>query len=157
MEPRWFSILLLLLIAARLQVLKKDRMAVLLTLGTLVLAGVAVWQNAWLPLKLYPFLVNLGMLLLFSFSLYFPPTVAERIARLRDPDLPEHVVWYTRQVTKVWCLFFILNGSVAFYLSFYGSDEIWTLYNGVIAYLLMGALFAIEYLCRLRFRRLHNG
>ena len=36
----------------------------------------------------YPVLVNGVLLIAFGGSLFFPPTVVERIARLRDKDLP---------------------------------------------------------------------
>jgi uncharacterized membrane protein len=40
------------------------------------------------------------------------------------------------------------------YLTFYASLEAWTLYNGVVAYVLMGLLFSLEFLYRhWRFRR----
>src|SRR2546423_11913745 len=40
---------------------------------------------------------------LFRSSLFRPPTVVERLARLRNPELPAAGVRYTRQVTQVWC------------------------------------------------------
>ena len=50
--------------------------------------------------------------------------------------------------------FFAGNGSLAAGLAVYASLGIWTIYNGVIAYLLMGTLFASEFLYRhWRFRR----
>ena len=119
--------------------------------------GATVWTNAILPLKLYPVVVNLGMLALFGLSLIFPPTIIERIARIREPLLSSAGVQYTKRVTQVWCAFFIVNGTIAWITVFYASDEIWSLYNGLIAYVLMGLLFGIEYLCRRRFKRINDG
>lgn len=155
-EPRWLSIALLLAVLARLPKLKASKAGVWLVLAAVVLMALAVWKNAMLPLKLYPFLVNLGMLALFGFSLVYPPTVIERIARIREPDLPAKGVAYTRRVTQVWCVFFIFNGSMALFTAFWSSHDFWSLYNGVIAYLLMGLLFAAEYAIRMRFKRRHG-
>ena len=92
------------------------------------------------------------MLVLFFVSLLRPPTIIERIARFKDPNLPDAAIRYTRNVTIIWCVFFILNGGAALYTTLYTSLETWALYNGVISYVLMGLLFAGEYLVRKRFQ-----
>lgn len=103
--------------------------------------------------KLYPVWVNLVMLAVFGFSLFRPPSVVERLARLQEPDLPPSGVRYTRQVTKVWCGFFVLNGAAAAYTAFFASDSTWALYNGLLAYVLMGCLMGIEWGVRQWVRR----
>ncbi|MGS2723240.1 hypothetical protein ACVBEJ_05800 [Porticoccus sp. GXU_MW_L64] len=102
----------------------------------------------------YPVLVNFLMLLVFAYTLVSPPSLIERLARIREPDLPENAVIYTRKVTLVWCVFFGLNGLLAALTAIWASLEIWTLYNGLIAYLLMGLIFVIEWLVR---RQLRNS
>ena len=59
-----------------------------------------------LHLKLYPVLINFCLMTIFVYSLFKPPTVIEKIARLSEPDLPESGVIYTRKVTQVWSIFF---------------------------------------------------
>lgn len=103
-------------------------------------------------LLLYPVAVSLSLLLVFGRSLFHPPTVAERIARLSEPDLPPEGVQYTRQVTKAWCAFFAINAAVAL-ATVFASREAWVLYNGLLSYLLMGAMFAGEWIIRGRVRR----
>ena len=44
----------------------------------------------------------------------------------------------------------VAGNNGALYTALYADMKIWALYNGLIAYLLMGALFAGEYLVRLR-------
>lgn len=100
----------------------------------------------------YPVAVNLLMLALFASSLWQKETMIERFARLQDPDLPDYAVNYTRKVTIVWCLFFIANGSISLATSFISLD-IWTLYNGLISYLLVAFLFACEFIVRLYIQR----
>lgn len=117
---------------------------------TLTLCAMLFRQHGWLTY--YPVVVNLLLFGLFFSSLWQSQTLIERLARLQEPNLPASGVRYTRNVTKVWCGYFILNGSIALYTCFL-SLEIWTLYNGFISYLLTGSLFAIEWLVRGRVRR----
>ena len=156
-EPRSLALLLLLAALARLPALKASVAARWSVAGALVLAAVAVMGNAMLPLKLYPVLVSAGLLAAFGYTLTTPVSMVERFARMREPDLPLAAVAYTRTVTKVWCGFFVVNGAIALGTALWASQEVWSLYNGVISYGLMGLLFAAEFLVRLRFKRLHHG
>ena len=124
----------------------------------LLAAGLAIAVLASdheLPLKLYPVLVNVAMLGVFGWSLRHPPTLIERLARLREPDLPPHGVAYTRRVTQAWCVFFIFNGAIAAITALAGSDRVWAIYNGGIAYGLIGAMFLGEWLVRQRVKASH--
>lgn len=116
---------------------------ILLGVGT-----VAFFSNSIVSLQYYPVLVNLVLLAVFLFSLFRPPTIIERIARIKTPDLSDAGIRYTRKVTIAWCGFFVLNGAMAGYSIGIADFEFWALYNGVIAYSLMGLLFAGEYIIR---------
>ncbi|WP_211451299.1 hypothetical protein [Collimonas antrihumi] len=155
-EPRLLALLLVLAAATRLPTLKLNRGSRWWLAGALLLAALAIWNNALLPLKLYPVLVNLGMLAVFGYSLYAPPSVIERMARLSDPALPVYAIAYTRRVTQVWCVFFVINGTLALLTAIWASAAAWSFYNGVLAYVLMGCLFAGEYLVRIIVRRRHR-
>ncbi|PLV62109.1 hypothetical protein [Erwinia sp. B116] len=100
----------------------------------------------------YPVAVNAILLLLFAASLFSRMPLVERLARVREPDLPPYAVVYTRRVTQVWCGFFIFNGSVALFTCLADSVYWWTLWNGVISYLLIGLLMACEWCIRQRMR-----
>jgi uncharacterized membrane protein len=156
-EPRWLAGILLVAVAARVPALKLSRVARWSAFGALALAACAVAANALLPLKLYPVLVNAALLAAFGYSLAAPPSMVERLARLREPDLPTAAIGYTRRVTQVWCGFFVVNGAIAFGTALWASEALWSLYTGVVSYLLMGILFGGEYLLRLRFKRLHHA
>jgi len=123
---------------------------------TLAAAGaigfLVVVSNSELFLRFYPVCISGLMLALFFVSLLRPPTIIERIARFKDPNLPDAAIRYTRNVTIIWCVFFVFNGGAALYTTLYTSLETWALYNGVISYVLMGLLFAGEYLVRKRFQ-----
>ena len=155
-EPRLLAGLLVLAAATRLCTMKAGKAGRWWMAGALLLAIIAIWCNAWTPLKLYPVLVNGLMLGIFGYSLVSPPSLIERIARVKEPDLPPQAVRYTRRVTQAWCIFFLVNGSIALATTLWASPSVWSLYNGVIAYLLMGVLFVGEYIVRLRFRRRHH-
>ena len=150
--PQWLALLLTALAVARALAVRQ-RFWWLVAGGAAIL-GLASWlsQDA-LMVKLYPVWVNMVMLAVFGYSLFHPPSVVERLARLQEPDLPPSGVAYTRQVTKVWCVFFVLNGAAAAYTALYGSDAVWALYNGLIAYGLMGCLMGAEWCVRQQVRR----
>jgi uncharacterized membrane protein len=118
----------------------------------LALAISSMLANQILPLKFYPALVSAALLLAFSASLLYPPTVIERIARLQDGPLTVAGVCYTRRVTQVWCGFFVFNGAMAVCTALWSSDAVWALYNGLIAYGLIGLLFGCEWLIRMRIK-----
>ena len=104
-------------------------------------------------LKLYPVLINSLMLLLFGASLFNPPTVVFKIALLSDGSIrnSEHapaIENYCRSVTKAWCVFFAANASISLITFLYASNKIWMLYNSFIAYIVMGIIFAVEWLIR---------
>lgn len=101
----------------------------------------------------YPVAVNSVMLLLFGGSLFSAMPLVERLARLHEPHLPPHGVRYTRQVTRLWCLFFIFNGAFAAFTCLHGDMALWTLWNGLLSYLLIGLLMALEWLVRQRVQR----
>lgn len=158
MEPRWLGLLLLATLLLRHRQSARRFAAgiepiewiVFAGLGGLAL-GIATFNSAGL-LLLYPAAVSLSLLVVFGRTLFRPPSMIERFARLSEPDLPPQGVRYTRLVTGVWCGFFILNAAVSL-TTVFASREAWVLYNGFLSYLLMGLLFAVEWAVRGRMRR----
>ena len=128
----------------------EHKVVIITLLGIIIIA--LVWGSQ-LSLKFYPVLMNLGFLTLFASSLLSPPTIVERLAKIKEPDLPPEVVVYTRKVTQVWSMFFLFNGIAAAITALWSSDEVWMLYNGFIAYLLIGGLAGGEWLVRQRVKR----
>ncbi len=104
-------------------------------------------------LRWYPVLISALLLIAFGLSLIYGPPFIERIARLREPNLPDAAIRYTRVVTWVWMAYFAFNGAMSAALTLWAPLAWWTLYNGLIAYAIMGALFAGEWLTRKRLRR----
>jgi uncharacterized membrane protein len=155
-EP-WTLAFLLAVLALWRAIATREAIWLGAALGAMVLGGASFISNQLLPLKLYPVLVSGVLLVLFGISLIHPPSMVERLARLREPDLPPAAIRYTRRVTAVWCIFFILNGAIALATALFASTKIWTFYNGLLSYLLMGALMAGEWLVRQRVRAQHHG
>lgn len=157
MPPRYVALMLALALLLRrradaarlLSGLSRVNLAVIACL--LGFVGATAISNSELLLRFYPVAMSAGMLLLFSLSLRYPPSMVERFARLKIPDLQPPAVAYTRRVTQCWCAFFVVNGALAAFTALYASRELWALYNGFISYVLMGLLFAGEWLWRQRF------
>lgn len=133
LQPRLIALALAAMLLLRLALLRADWSKPLLLVG-LAYAGFAIWSNQAIALRFYPALVNAAMLTLFAASLFYPPTIVERLARLQQPDLPAQGVVYTRRVTQVWCGFFVVNGGIAAATALWSSFQVWSLYNGLIAY-----------------------
>ncbi len=106
-----------------------------------------------MAVKAYPVLISLSVAFMFGLSLVFPPSLVERIARLSEPDLPPAGVAYTRKVTIIWTGFLLINAAISAALALWGTLADWTLWNGLLSYLLMGALFAGEWIVRKRIKR----
>lgn len=124
-----------------------------LAIAGAVLSVASIWMREAQLLLWYPVVVNGVMLTLFGSSLFSRMSIVERLARWREGELPPAGVRYTRRVTQVWCAFFIINGSVSLFTCLAGNVHWWTLWNGMISYLLMGLLFACEWLVRIRVKR----
>ena len=104
-------------------------------------------------LRLYSVVINITLLVVFGSTLFLKPNIIFRFATLADKSIKgssyeNQVNVYCRNVTIVWCCFFIINGAIAAYTTFFCSQEVWALYNGGISYALMGFLFAVEFIVR---------
>ena len=103
-------------------------------------------------LKLYPPICNFTVFLVFFSSLFAKETVIQKVARACGDKLDRPAWVYTRNLTYVWCIFMFVNLLISIYTMFL-SDNIWILYNGFIAYILVGTLFIVEYLVRTFLRK----
>jgi uncharacterized membrane protein len=56
-------------------------------------------------------------------------------------------------VTWAWSLVLLCNTLAALYTALYTSLGVWSLYNGLISYLLIGTTFAVEFALRTYLRR----
>lgn len=142
-------------IAARILLPRAMPVPVAMTLSLIAVAVAVLCVGAVAPdlaALLYPVFMSATLFVAFAVTLFRPPSMIERFARIMEPDLDARGVRYTRKVTMVWVSFFALNGLAAFWTVQRGDLFYWGLYNGLISYLLAGLLFAVEFLVRRRVR-----
>jgi uncharacterized membrane protein len=112
--------------------------------GVIVIAA----RSPLVGLRAYPILISVTLAAVFGYSLVRPPTIIEQIVRMRRPHMPPRIVPYLRNVTMVWTGFFLLNATISAATAVSGSIKLWTLYNGFISYLIIGALLIGEFVIR---------
>lgn len=152
LSPRLFALLLGALWLARMFSGRQTPLSRTLAMVALLFCLLLGLAGEPALLRWYPVLISLALLGLFTGSLCSGMPIIERLARLSEPELPPAAVRYTRQVTWVWVGYFVVNASIASGLALWAPLSWWTLYTGLIAYLLMGLLFAGEWLVRQRIR-----
>lgn len=155
---RWLLPLMALLLLLRLWQTRRQAGPLRRVIQLVATVGITLCAASYLLkthqlLLFYPVVVNAVMLAVFGGSLWSAMPIVERIARLREPQLSPAGIRYTRRVTQVWCLFFIINGGIALLTALYADISLWTAWNGMIAYLLMGSLMAVEWLVRQRVKK----
>ncbi len=124
-----------------------------IVISVIGIALITVVAGAQQGLLLYPVLVNAGLLAIFGSSLFARQTVIEKLARIKEPDLPPEGVAYTRRVTQVWCVFFLANGVASAAITIWGTEQLWMIYNGFISYILIGLLVVGEWIVRYWIKR----
>ena len=118
-----------------------------LTLGV-VWAIYLLRANVWF--KLYPAVMVAGALTAFAVSLGRTPLV-EVFAREMGESLDARGVAYCRNVTRLWVAFLAVHLAVTL-ATVFAPPAVWAWYNGCIAYVLMGGLFAGEWIYRKKVR-----
>lgn len=120
-----------------------------------VLALLCFLTNKDLFLRSYSVIINATLLVVFSSTLSFAPNMCFRFATMADRKIvgsvyEAKVCNYCKKVTILWCIFFVLNGTVATFTTFWdfgsvqANNRIWSIYNGGISYFLMGMIFVVE-------------
>ena len=105
--------------------------------------------NVWF--RLYPAVMVAIAFAVFAVSLRGVPIV-ETFARRMGEKLDARGVAYCRSVTEAWTLFLAIHLGVTV-ATVFCSREVWAIYNGFVAYLLMGAMFVGEWIVRKRVSR----
>ena len=103
--------------------------------------------NAYGLKYLYPVLINAFLGFLFYFSLNKTPMIT-KFAMLKEPNLDEKAKFYTRNLTKIWIVFFAINGLISAILACFKNKIYWGVYCGAISYVLIGILFFGEIIFR---------
>lgn len=157
---RWVGLILIAILAAGLLVrLRWSSKAefqefrnLIASLITLAMLSVLFDDSRFLLFM--PTMVNGVVLVAFGSSLMegrIP--MIERFARMIHRNISPERVLYCREVTKAWCVFFVFNVLITAWIAMFASLRTWALYTSVIAYILTGMMFAVEYAIRkIRFR-----
>ena len=156
-SPSVLAAILIVILLARLLLMRDvlSKMPWLIPASVLGCAALfmTMISGSFVGVKLYPVMVNLALLAVFAYSYLKPPTVIESFARIKQESLPDFAVRYTAKVTLAWCVFFIVNGSIALYTAFLSTLEVWTFYNGFLSYICMVSLMLIEFCIRIKVKK----
>lgn len=110
-------------------------------------------------LTMFPALLNAWLAWFFGRTLmgHRQPLIAtfaelerRHLHRLAASELPADVARYTRMLTVIWSLLFVVMASVSAILAISAQTAWWALFTGVVSYVLVGVLFLGEYLYRCR-------
>ncbi|HEY3450021.1 MAG TPA: hypothetical protein VGK67_26955 [Myxococcales bacterium] len=163
-STRGVGLLVLAMLAPTLvKALKRRREQLMATMGmpiaVALLMLLAIASDDVRFVLAYPALVNLVLLLQFLFTLrQGSQSMVERFARLQVDYLSPKEIAYCRIVTASWCGFFVLNGGACAGFAAFTSRATWALYTGLLSYLILGVLFAVEFTIRkYLFRRFGPG
>ncbi len=118
------------------------------TVAIALLLGAYYLQT--LTAKVMPVLIQLMLMYFFGRTLLKGkgPSFIESFVRLEFPEFPPGVSEYCRQLTVMWTGFFAFNAAMCVGLAVWGTDFWWTLFNGVMIYLLIALLMIGEYIYR---------
>ncbi|CAN5208913.1 hypothetical protein BH11MYX1_BH11MYX1_53540 [soil metagenome] len=112
--------------------------------------GWALDNGVWL--MILPSATQATFGLAFLRSLETTPMI-ETFARMVKPELAPSECAHCRQWTRVWGIYLLVLAAIGLALAEWASLKTWTAYVGIASYVLVGLLFAVEYIVRkLRFR-----
>lgn len=107
-------------------------------------------QGVWL--MLLPSATQVAFAMTFLSSLRGTPLI-EHFARMVKPELSPAQKKHCATWTLVWGIYLIALAVIGLVLARWATLAVWTAYVGIINYVLVGALFVVEYLIRkIRFR-----
>jgi uncharacterized membrane protein len=108
-------------------------------------------ELAELIFRIYPALADLVYLTILTTSLFIPPPLVHYFINTLDKKLidnlnPAYYKRFCRNTTIIWCVFFVLDAVASVFTVFWTSKLAWGIYNGGVTYVLMGLIFAGEYI-----------
>jgi len=157
-SPRLIAAMCGLMVIAGTSLKPRDQYTLRLlapVIGVMLLFLISAFFNQSHVMLYLPALISVNLLISFVYTLFRPPSMAAIFAqRATAMTFNAEQLQYCRLVTFIWVVFFVLNGTVAALTACCAALEVWSLYNGLIAYGIMGLLFTTELFYRhWRFRR----
>lgn len=147
--PEYIKILALILACLFLVriFLQKDKILKFSDICYMILFGfIAIFDSKKLAL-FYPILVNILCFIIFFSSLFKEPLIT-KFAKIKDKNLSQKAIIYTKNLTKIWCYFFVINGGICAILACLENKIFWLYYCGVISYILIFMLLFGEIIYR---------
>lgn len=127
------------------------------TLAALLAAGLwALWPVLRVNVPLVYYLQHLGthlaLAVMFGRTLMGPgDALITRMSRfILGEHLSERNIRYTRTLTGVWVLFFLVNGLVSTLLFVWAPVQWWSVHANLLTWPLIGLMFLIEHVVRRR-------
>lgn len=123
------------------------------TICLAVIAIVVLITKSEVVLKFYPICITLVFLVWFGGSLLKGDPIVVKFATMMDKTINVHpakkaIYRYCRNVTIVWVVWFILSEAMNVYLTFWGTTQMWAIFNAGISYIFQGGIFVIEFIVR---------
>jgi uncharacterized membrane protein len=120
--------------------------------GTVVLLAAAIENSEQFLLYLIPVLINAALAVFFGRTLLAgkTPLITQFSILLRGKLVPG-ALGYTRRVTQLWTLFFVLLALESLLLALFAPLEIWSLFSNILNYLFALLLFTGEYFFRVKY------
>lgn len=121
------------------------------------LYGLVVMGGGLYALYVPPAAIPAALFIVFARSLRSgaEPFITRVATIMRGEPLPAVLVEYTRHVTVLWCWVFVVMFTSAVVLAIWATPELWSLMTNAVHYLVLGAVFVLEFAYRrMRYRDL---
>lgn len=112
--------------------------------------AITLWLDSKMVVFLPPILIPIALAYIFGKTLIGNNTafITVLAQKIRNTDIGEREIKYTRNVTKIWFLFFIICIIEAILLAYFADVATWSFFTNFVNYILIAALFIIEYSVR---------
>jgi uncharacterized membrane protein len=150
LSPAVFAGLLLFLAAIKYFAERgqRDLVQLAMVLVMVVFSLLLAVTNHELLLRLYPVVISLSLAGFFAVSLRQPESLLTRLARLSGKEITPNARSYTWRLTLIWAILLLFNACISLYLALFASLYLWTLYSGLVSYLIFGSIFLLELVYR---------
>jgi uncharacterized membrane protein len=148
-DPAWSMLVLMIVDACVVALIVHSRTALLVAILLAALLGAAVWSHQQVLAALPSIALNLMLASVFGATLRQGDTpLIVRIAELDSGALAPQFARYLRALTRAWAIFFATMAGLSLVLMLYAPFEWWSLFVNVLAWPLVGVMFAAEWIVR---------
>lgn len=154
LPPGFLGLVLAVLLLMRFGIIRPTERAMALPVIAIlfVFAVASALTGSTQMLLYYPVLVNSILFVIFAGSLGTEESLLLRFVRARGRPINAHTPKYLTRLTAVWAAFFVINGMIAAWTTTV-SVELWTIYNGMISYILVAILGSCEWVFRRHYKK----